>query len=54
MLIAAIDLWLLPATLFFDAFLPASKPVLAEIIPLVPAAQRVRRKRKLIRSKRGD
>jgi len=53
MLSAAIDFWLLPATLFFDAFLPASKPV-AEIIPLSPAARRVRRKRKLIRSKRGD
>jgi hypothetical protein len=46
MLNAAIDFWLLPATLFFDAFLPASKPV-AEIIPLTSAAvQRARRRRK--------
>ena len=28
MLTAAIDFWFLPATLFFDAILPASKPVL--------------------------
>jgi hypothetical protein len=54
MLSAAIDLWLLPATLFLEAFLPASKPAVAEIMPLVPAGQRVRRKRKVIRSKRGD
>jgi hypothetical protein len=53
MLSAAIDLWLLPATLFFDAFLPASKPA-AEIMPLTPVARRIRRKRKVIRSKRGD
>jgi hypothetical protein len=52
MLSAAIDFWLLPVTLFFDAFLPASKPA-AEIIPFTPAAQRIRRKRKVIRSKRG-
>jgi hypothetical protein len=46
MLSAAIDFWLLPVTLIFDAFLPASKPV-AEIIPLSSAAaQRVRRRRK--------
>ena len=44
MLTAAIDFWFLPATLFFDAILPASKPVLVETIPLVPTAQRVRRK----------
>ena len=53
MLSAAIDLWLLPATLFFDAFLPAPKPA-AAIFPLTPAAQRIRRKRKIVRSKRGD
>jgi hypothetical protein len=53
MLSAAIDFWLLSATLFFDALLPASKPI-AETIPLAPAAQRIRRKRKVIRSKRGD
>jgi hypothetical protein len=53
MLSAAMDFWLLPATLFFDAFLPASKPS-AEIMPLTPAARRIRRKRKVIRSKRGD
>jgi hypothetical protein len=52
MLSAAIDLWLLPATLFFDAFLPASRPA-ADIMPVIGAAQRVRRKRKVIRSKRG-
>jgi hypothetical protein len=46
MLNAAIDFWLLPATLFFDAFVPASKPV-AEVIPLTSAAvQRARRRRK--------
>lgn len=53
MLSAAIDLWLLPATMFFDAFLPAPKPA-AEMLPLTPAAQRIRRKRKIVRSKRGD
>lgn len=53
MLSAAIDFWLLPVTLFFDAFSPASKPV-AEILPVTPVAQRVRRKRKVMRSKRGD
>jgi hypothetical protein len=55
MLTAAINLWLLPATLFFDAFsLPPKKPAIAEVAPLAPAAQRIRRKRKVIRSKRGD
>jgi hypothetical protein len=54
MLAAAIDFWLLPATLFFDAFLPTSKLVVTEIIPHTSAAQRIRRKRKVIRSKRGD
>lgn len=54
MLSAAIDLWLLPATMFFDAFLPAPKPAAAIIMPLTPAAQRIRRKRKIVRSKRGD
>ena len=57
MLTAAIELWLLPATLFVDAFLPSlpsSKPVTANIIPITSIAHRVRRKRKVIRSKRGD
>lgn len=54
MLNAAIDLWLLPATMFFDTFLPAPKPASAIIIPLTPAAQRIRRRRKIVRSKRGD
>lgn len=59
MLSAAIDFWLLPATLLFDAFLPASKPAAKSdacfALPLLtPAAQRVRRKRKVIRSRRGD
>jgi hypothetical protein len=54
MLSAAIDLWLLPATMFFDAFLPTPKPASAIIIPLSPTAQRIRRKRKIVRSKRGD
>ena len=54
MLAAAFNFWLLPATLFFDAFCPAPKPVVAEFIPFAPtAAQRIRRKRKVIRSKRG-
>lgn len=60
MLSAAIDFWLLPATLFFDAFVPATIPVAAKgdaciafPMPLPSAAQRVRRKRKVIRSKRG-
>lgn len=48
---AACNYWLLPATLFFDALAPAWKSV-AEILPLVPAAQSVRRRRKIIRSKR--
>ena len=54
MLSAAIDLWLLPATMFFDAFLPTPKTVSAINIPLTPAAQRIRRKRKIVRSKRGN
>jgi len=41
-------------TLFFDAFLPTPKPASAIIIPRTPAAQRIRRKRKIVRSKRGD
>jgi hypothetical protein len=53
MLAAAINFWLLPATLFFDAFSPAPRPVVAEFIPFAPTAQRIRRKRKVIRSKRG-
>jgi hypothetical protein len=48
MLSAAIDLWLLPATMFLDAFLPAPKPAPAIIIPLTPAAQRIRRRRKIV------
>jgi hypothetical protein len=62
MLSAAIDFWLLPATLFFDAFVPASKSVAAFkgdahvsfAFPLSSPARRARRKRKVIRSKRGD
>lgn len=54
MLSAAIDFWLLPATIFFDAFLPARKPASAVILPLPPIAQRIRRKRKIVRSKRGN
>jgi hypothetical protein len=54
MLTAAINFWLLPAELFFNAFAPAPKPVAAEIIPLASAGQRIRRRRKVIRSKRGD
>jgi hypothetical protein len=63
MLSAAIDFWLLPATLFFDALAPASKPVAADFkgdagiafaLPLSSGARRARRKRKVIRSKRGD
>ena len=54
MLTTAIDFWLLPARLFFDAFLPAPRrAVVAEIVPYTPAAQRIRRKRKVLRSKRG-
>jgi hypothetical protein len=53
MLIAAIDLWLLPATLFFDAFSPAPKAAPIEVVPLAPLAQRLRRKRKVMRWKRG-
>jgi hypothetical protein len=53
MLAAAIDLWLLPATLFFDAFFPPLKPTIGEVVPFAPIAQRIRRKRKVIRSKRG-
>jgi hypothetical protein len=55
MLTAAIDLWLLPATLFFDAVSPPTmKPAIAEVIPFAPAGQRIRRRRKVMRSKRGD
>jgi len=61
MLSAAIDFWLLPATLYVDAFVPAPKPVatlsdahVAFPFPLPSAAQRARRRRNVIRSKRGD
>jgi hypothetical protein len=54
MLTAAIDFWLLPAELFFKALAPAPKHVVAEIIPLASDAHRIRRRRKVIRSKRGD
>jgi hypothetical protein len=54
MLTAAINFWLLPAELFFNAFAPAPKPGTAEVIPLASHSQRIRRKRKVIRSKRGD
>jgi hypothetical protein len=61
MLSAAIEFWLLPATLFFDAFAPPSSAAdfkgdvrAAFALPLPSAAQRARRKRKVIRSKRGD
>jgi hypothetical protein len=52
MLIAAVNPWLLPATLFFDAFSPA-KTASTELFPLATTAQRIRHKRKVIRSKRG-
>ena len=65
MLAAAIDLWLLPTTLFLDAFFPRAKPVavsipaiavpvLAEAIPPAPAAQPIPAKAKATRSKQGD
>jgi hypothetical protein len=54
MLTAAINFWLLPAELFFNAFAPAPKPVMTEIIPLASAGHRIRRRHKVIRSKRGD
>jgi hypothetical protein len=53
MLTAAMNLWLLPAELFFNAFAPAPTHDVAEVIPFVSAAQRARRKRKVIRSRRG-
>jgi hypothetical protein len=54
MLTAATNFWLLPAELFFEAFAPAPKPAVAEIIPFASAGQRTRRRRKVIRSRRGD
>jgi len=51
MLSAAIDVWFLLATMFFEAFLPAPKPVVTTFV--TPAAQRIRRKRKIVRSKRA-
>jgi hypothetical protein len=62
MLSAAIDFWLLPATLLFDALMPASKRTaefqsdarVAFAWPLPSAARRARRRRKVIRSMRGD
>ena len=53
MLRAAIDFWLLPTTLFFEMLSPASKPLPGNI-PVISTAQRVRRKRKVIRSRRGN
>ena len=54
MLAAAIDLWLLPTILFFDAFSAVPKAAVGQVAPFAPTAQRIRRKRKVIRSKRGD
>jgi hypothetical protein len=54
MLTAAIELWLLPATLFFDAFSPPKRRAAGEVVPFAPTARRIRRKRKVIRSRRGD
>jgi hypothetical protein len=61
MLAAAIDLWLLPTTLFLDAFFPRAKPVAAcipapvpaEAISPTPAAQPNPTKSKAKRSKQA-
>jgi len=51
---ALIDLWLMPARLWFDLVAPHKlAPVTTDLVPLAKARY-IRRRRKVLRSKRGD
>ena len=51
---ALVDLWLMPARLWLDFVAPLKHaPVTADLLPLAKA-RHIRRRRKVLRSKRGD
>jgi hypothetical protein len=51
---ALIDLWLMPARLWLDLVAPLKlAPVTTDFVPLAKARY-IRRRRKVLRSKRGD
>ena len=51
---ALIDIWLMPARLWLDLVAPLRPaPVTADFLPLAKARY-IRRRRKVLRSKRGD
>jgi hypothetical protein len=51
---ALIDLWLMPARLWLDLVAPLKvAPLATDVVPLAKARY-IRRKRKVLRSKRGD
>ena len=51
---ALIDLWLMPARLWLDVVAPLKlAPVATDLVPLAKARY-IRRRRKVLRSKRGD
>jgi hypothetical protein len=51
---ALIDLWLMPARLWLDLVAPLKVAPLATNVVLLAKARYIRRKRKVLRSKRGD
>ena len=51
---ALIDLWLMPARLWLDLVAPLKlAPVTTDLVPFAKA-RHIRRRRKVLRSKRGD
>jgi hypothetical protein len=51
---ALIDLWLMPTRLWLDLVAPPKlAPVTTDLVPLAKARY-IRRRRKVLRSKRGD
>jgi hypothetical protein len=51
---ALIDLWLMPARLWLDLVTPLKlAPVITDLVPLAKA-RCIRRRRKVLRSTRGD
>ena len=51
---AIIDLWLMPARLWLDLVAPLKlAPVTTDLVPFAKA-RHIRRRRKVLRSKRGD
>ena len=52
---ALIDLWLMPARFWLDLVVPLklAPPVTADLLPFANARY-IRRRRKVLRSKRGD